>query len=96
MGSGPRIAIDAMGGDVGPEVMLAGAARAWRRRQDLSFILFGDEPAIEAELAKHDALRPVCEIVHAPDIIAPDLALLFVGCRPATANNRLLYLAPTA
>ncbi len=45
MGSGPRIAVDAMGGDVGPEVMLAGAARAFRRRQDLSFILFGDEAA---------------------------------------------------
>ena len=26
MGSGPRIAIDAMGGDVGPAVMIAGAA----------------------------------------------------------------------
>ena len=33
MGSGPRIAVDAMGGDVGPEVMVAGAARAWRRRK---------------------------------------------------------------
>ncbi|HEX8571702.1 MAG TPA: phosphate acyltransferase PlsX [Allosphingosinicella sp.] len=72
MGSGPRIAIDAMGGDVGPEVMLAGAARAFRRRQDLSFILFGDEPALRLELAKHEALGPVCEIVHADDVIAPD------------------------
>lgn len=72
MGSGPRIAIDAMGGDVGPEVMLAGAARAFRRRQDLSFILFGDEPALTAELAGHEALWPVCDIVHAPDVIAPE------------------------
>ena len=72
MGSGPRIAVDAMGGDVGPEVMLAGAARAHRRRQDLSFLLFGDEPTLTAELAKHEALRTVCEIVHAPDVIAAE------------------------
>jgi phosphate acyltransferase len=72
VGSGPRIAIDAMGGDVGPEVMLAGAARAFRRRPDLSFILFGDEPALAGQLARHDDLRGVSEIVHAPDVIAPD------------------------
>ena len=72
MGSGPRIAVDAMGGDIGPEVMLAGAARAFGRRQDLSFILFGDEPTLRAELAKHDALGRVCEIVHAPDVIAAE------------------------
>jgi glycerol-3-phosphate acyltransferase PlsX len=72
VGSGPRIAIDAMGGDVGPEVMLAGAARAWRRRQDLSFLLFGDEATLRTEIAKHEALRPVCEIVHAEDVITAD------------------------
>jgi glycerol-3-phosphate acyltransferase PlsX len=72
VGSGPRIAIDAMGGDVGPEVMLAGAARAWRRRQDLSFLLFGDESALKAELAKHDGLETVCEIAHAADVITAE------------------------
>jgi len=72
VGNGPRIAIDAMGGDVGPEVMVAGAARAFRRRQDLSFILFGDEARLKAELAKHEALGRVCAIVHAADVITPD------------------------
>ena len=43
MGSAPRIAIDAMGGDVGPAVMVAGAALAHKRRSDISFLLFGDE-----------------------------------------------------
>jgi glycerol-3-phosphate acyltransferase PlsX len=61
-----------MGGDIGPEVMLAGAARAFGRRQDLSFILFGDEPILRAELAKHDALKAVCDIVHAPDVITAE------------------------
>jgi glycerol-3-phosphate acyltransferase PlsX len=61
-----------MGGDIGPEVMLAGAARAFGRRQDLSFILFGDEPTLRAELSKHDALATVSDIVHAPDVIAAE------------------------
>jgi glycerol-3-phosphate acyltransferase PlsX len=72
VGSGPRIAVDAMGGDVGPEVMLAGAARAYRRRQDLSFLLFGDETALRAELAKHPVLASVCEVIHTEDVIASE------------------------
>ena len=72
MGIGPRIAIDAMGGDTGPAVMLAGAARAYQRRQDLSFILFGDEAQLKAELAAHDGLARVCQIVHTPDTIAAE------------------------
>jgi glycerol-3-phosphate acyltransferase PlsX len=72
VGNGPRIAIDAMGGDIGPAVMIAGAALAYRRRDDLSFLLFGDEAAIRAELGAHDALTAVCEIVHCDDVIAAE------------------------
>ena len=79
MGSAPRIAIDAMGGDVGPAVMLAGAARAHDRRSDLSFLIFGDEAAIASELGRHPGLAGVVEIVHCDDVIAaeekPSLAL---------------------
>ncbi|HEY1606962.1 MAG TPA: phosphate acyltransferase PlsX [Allosphingosinicella sp.] len=72
MGSGPRIAIDAMGGDVGPALMIAGAALAYQRRDDLSFLLFGDEKAIRTELSAHAALGGVCEIVHSSDFIAAE------------------------
>ena len=72
MGSGPRIAIDAMGGDVGPQVMLAGAALAYERRDDLSFLLMGQEPAVRAELDKHPALARVAEIVPCDDVISAD------------------------
>lgn len=72
MGSGPRIAIDAMGGDTGPKVMVEGAALAWRRRDDLSFILFGDAAAIRAELARHSGLAQVTEVVHCDDVITGD------------------------
>jgi len=69
---GPRIAIDAMGGDSGPEVMIAGAAKAWRRRDDLSFILFGDGATIAAELDRHRGLSAVTRIVHCDDVITGD------------------------
>ena len=72
MGNAPRIAIDAMGGDVGPAVMIAGAARALASRSDLSFLLFGDEAAIRRELAAHAALAAVSEVVHTPDVIAAE------------------------
>jgi glycerol-3-phosphate acyltransferase PlsX len=70
VGSAPRIAIDAMGGDTGPAVMVAGAARAQSRRPDLRFQFFGDEPQIRAELARHEDLAATSEIVHSDDVIA--------------------------
>jgi glycerol-3-phosphate acyltransferase PlsX len=68
--STPRIAIDAMGGDVGPAVMVAGAARAYERRSDLSFLLFGDEAAIRPELDKYPHLAPAARVFHSDDVIA--------------------------
>jgi glycerol-3-phosphate acyltransferase PlsX len=59
-----------MGGDVGPAVMVAGAALAFKRRSDLSFLLFGDEGAIRAELASLPELAAVSQIVHSPDVIS--------------------------
>lgn len=70
MGTTPRIAIDAMGGDLGPAVMLAGADRAFERRKDLRFLLFGDKDRIAIELEACPALRDVTEIVHCDDMIA--------------------------
>jgi glycerol-3-phosphate acyltransferase PlsX len=66
----PRIAIDAMGGDTGPAVMLAGAARAYGELSDLSFLMFGDKSRIRAELDKHPSIAEVVEIVHCDDVIA--------------------------
>lgn len=70
MGSTPRIAIDAMGGDTGPAVMVAGSARAFARRSDLRFIFFGDESRIAAEIARFPDLEPAVEILHCDDVIA--------------------------
>ena len=69
MTNSSRIAVDAMGGDEGLAVMLAGVARARRRYEDMRFILVGDEAAIAAGLKNHPNLTAHSEIVHAPEVV---------------------------
>ena len=70
LASPSRIAIDAMGGDGGAPVMVAGAALAARRIEGLTFGLFGDRTAIAPELARHPALAGRAEIVHVEGVVA--------------------------
>ena len=63
------IAIDAMGGDDGLAVMLAGVARARRTHEDTRFILVGDEAAIGEGLRRHPDLANHAEIVHAAGVV---------------------------
>jgi phosphate acyltransferase len=65
----PHIAIDAMGGDGGLSVMMAGVAEARRRHPDLRFSLYGDQAAIEAALNTHPNLRAASTIVHCDEVI---------------------------
>jgi len=66
------IALDAMGGDFGPDVVIPGAAISLTRQPHLSFIAFGTQSAIEAALAKHPALAAKTRIVHTDFAIASD------------------------
>ncbi len=69
IGSKPRIAIDAMGGDHAPDEIVAGAVLA--AREGLGhMILVGDEARIRPLLAGHE--RDDIEVVHAPGAIAMD------------------------
>ena len=51
-----RIALDAMGGDHGPSVVVPGAQIALDRHADSEFILFGDRAKIEPLLNSHPRL----------------------------------------
>jgi len=66
------IALDAMGGDFGPDVVIPGAAISLTRQPNLSFIAFGNQAAIEAVLAKHPAMAAKTRIVHTDFAIASD------------------------
>jgi phosphate acyltransferase len=65
----PRIAIDAMGGDEGVPVMVAGAALARHRHEAFKFLLVGDEVLIKTALDSHPNLRAASEILHATDVV---------------------------
>ncbi|MGY3118534.1 fatty acid/phospholipid biosynthesis enzyme [Bradyrhizobium sp. S3.14.4] len=57
MPSKVRIALDAMGGDVGAAVVIPGAAISLHRHREIEFLLVGDRAKIEPELEKHPALK---------------------------------------
>jgi phosphate acyltransferase len=59
-----RIALDAMGGDVGASVVIPGAAISLKRHPDTEFLLYGDSKQIDEQLAKHPALKKASRVVH--------------------------------
>src|SRR5690348_217505 len=71
MDGGPRIAIDAMGGDTGVSAMIAGASRALRKDPSLRFTFYGDEQTVRAEIEGHKNLRSGVSLVHSPESIDP-------------------------
>lgn len=72
MTTSPRIAIDAMGGDEGVRVMIAGAALARHRHESFKFLLVGDEVQIKAALENHPNLRAASEILHTTEVVTGD------------------------
>lgn len=72
MPSRKTIALDAMGGDYGPSVVVPAAAMALKEKAHLAFIFFGDQKKIQAVLDEYPALKSVSEIRHTDSIIAND------------------------
>jgi phosphate acyltransferase len=76
-----RIAVDAMGGDKAPSVVVEGAIRALQNAgaEDLEILLFGPEAILDDELAQHEGanLLPI-RVIDAPEVIG-------MGEPPATA-----------
>ena len=70
MTGGPRIAIDAMGGDTGPAAMIAGRARARRKDSSLQFTFYGDEARSRRARQASGLLACESHIVHSPEAIA--------------------------
>ena len=52
-----RIALDAMGGDHGPDVVLAGAAISRERHPDIRYVIHGEEDATLPALERHERLK---------------------------------------
>ncbi|KAB2870592.1 MAG: phosphate acyltransferase PlsX [Bauldia sp.] len=59
-----RIAIDAMGGDHGPEVTIAGLDKVSERRPDVRFILFGRDDRVRPVLDRYPRVAAASQFVH--------------------------------
>lgn len=58
------IALDAMGGDHGPSVVIPGAALMLERRPDCRFVVFGDEKQVLPLIDQHPKLKAVTTFHH--------------------------------
>lgn len=66
-GNSPVIAVDVMGGDFGPSVVIPGALKA-AEEGSFTVLLVGKEDAVREELAKHDTSKASYDVVHAADV----------------------------
>jgi len=63
------IALDAMGGDHAPEVVVDGAEIARQRHPNVRFLFFGDEGRLQNMLARRPELLAISEIRHTDSVI---------------------------
>jgi phosphate acyltransferase len=67
------LAVDAMGGDHAPGVIVEGVSIAAERHPDARFLLIGDEALLAPLLARHRRAAAACTVRHAPDTIANEM-----------------------
>ncbi|MDF2996891.1 MAG: fatty acid/phospholipid synthesis protein PlsX [Xanthobacteraceae bacterium] len=72
MSSLVRIALDVMGGDHGPEVVIPGAEIALTRHPDIRYLLFGDKARIDRLLAARPKLAAASEVIHTDVVVRMD------------------------
>jgi glycerol-3-phosphate acyltransferase PlsX len=86
--SDPVVAVDAMGGDHAPAVVVDGAVSAARR--GIRILLVGRPADVSAELARHGSpAHPAIALVGAPDVIAIEEAPLAALRRKPRASIRV-------
>ena len=73
MSQGFSLAIDAMGGDSAPDMVLDGLELAAERHPQARFLLVGDEARIGPLVARRKRAAAACAIRHAPDVIPGDM-----------------------
>jgi glycerol-3-phosphate acyltransferase PlsX len=67
------LAVDAMGGDGAPDVVVAGLDIAADRHPAARFLLVGDEAKLEPLLRRHPKAAAVCTLRHAGEVIGGDM-----------------------
>jgi len=67
-----KIALDAMGGDRAPQVIVEGAIQALREYKDLEIILVGDERKVKKELSEYGTKGLSLSIIQASQVVEMD------------------------
>ena len=67
------LAIDAMGGDHAPDMVIDGLELAAERHPEARFLLIGDEPKLTALLQSARRARAACTVVHTADYVSGDM-----------------------
>lgn len=67
-----HIAVDAMGGDHGPNSVIPGAAMTLKDHPGLKFLIFGDERRIYALLDQYGDLKAASSVIHTDKMIRSD------------------------
>jgi glycerol-3-phosphate acyltransferase PlsX len=67
------LAVDAMGGDRAPDIVVEGLSLAAERHPSARFLLVGDEARLSLLLARHKRAAAACTVRHAPDMIGNDM-----------------------
>ena len=63
------LSIDAMGGDLGPSVVVDGMAKAAEKIGGLRFIVHGHKPELEALIGRKRVLAGRCDLRHADNVV---------------------------
>lgn len=63
------IALDAMGGDIGPEAVIPGAALVHKRAPHVRFLIFGDQAKIAPVFVRYPALKKVSDVIHTDKMV---------------------------
>jgi len=66
------IALDAMGGDAAPDMVVGGAALAQRQLEDVRFLMFGDSARLEPLVSRFGGLADRVEIRHTDQVVKGD------------------------
>lgn len=93
------LALDGMGGDRAPDVVVNGADIARERYPDTTYLLFGDEQRLKALVDKRKGLAAAVEIVPAADAVTADdkpsfavrrrrQSSMWLACQAAAAEGR--------
>ncbi len=72
MSDGITIALDAMGGDGAPAIVLKGAEIALQRHPGVRYLLFGAEEEVRPLLTRLPSLREAATLFHTSEIVAAD------------------------